>query len=163
MIFGKYMKFLTIIAILLALVFFYASKHNIFQRAGKGEAKYTHTRRVGNMLIGGMMSDRDKIDSFANDIMEDDAFNKHWSLLEKSNELRKAGDYNGAIKARIEALEYAQGIGQKFQTKIGLARLYRMNGQYDLAIKEYEWCINYSNRPDVIEKLTAEIDEIKQR
>ena len=159
---SKWVKFIVIGGILFVLIFLGISTYNTYQKPLKDGNKYIYTKKDGTMLIGGMKSDKEKIDSFAEDMTREDDFNKHWDLLDKSNELRKKGDYKGAIEYRLESLEYAKGIGQKFQVKLGLAKLYKMDKQYDLAIKEYEWCIEYSNRPDVIEKLKTEIDAIKK-
>jgi tetratricopeptide (TPR) repeat protein len=156
----KWVKTLIIVGILSALYFLVALKYGHFR--GGGENGYVHTRAVGTMLVGGMKADKDKIDFFADDMLKDDQFNDYWNLLDKSNELRKTGDYKGAIEFRLKALKFAKGIGQEFQTKLGLAKLYQMDNQYELAIKEYEWCIQYSNRPDVIQQLESEIENIRQ-
>ena len=133
--------------------------------AKKGSPELTyHTKHEssnGVMIIGGMAKNKDKIDSFK-DSLEEESFSKLWDTLDLSNKYRKEGNIVKAIEIRKEALQYAKGKGDQFQVHSGLARLYNENKQYDLAIKEYEWCIDYSNRPDVIVKFQHEIKNIKK-
>lgn len=120
----------------------------------------TYGAGSGSMLVGGMSKNKDQIELFV-DSMQEKSFEQFWNMLDISNKHRKNGDLEKAIAVRNEALKYADGKTDIYQVRSGLARLYKENKQYDLAINEYEWCINYSNRADMIEKFQAEINSIK--
>lgn len=155
----KIVKILVPIVLFLFLITFGISKYN----EGKKEKKLTyhtmHESKGGVMIIGGSADDKTKIDAFKDSLEEDDSY---WDNLHISSDYRRKGDINNAIIYTKKALEVARSKGDQFQARMGLARLYGMNKQYDLAIEEYKWCIDYSNRPDVIEKLQAEINAIKK-
>jgi len=153
----KWIKIVLISSLLFTILFLGIST---YKKSGKSQNQFVCVKKIGNMLIGGTKPNQEKIDSFTEGLIKDDDFNKYWDLLDKSNELRKKPDYKGAIVYRVKALDYAQGIGQQFQARMGLAKLYEMDRQYDLALKEYEWLLDHSKRSDVIEKLKESHDRV---
>lgn len=89
------------------------------------------------MTMGGMASDKEKIDLFKKDLEQDDDF---WEYLDKSDKYTKNGEYLNAI----EELKKATSIYPGDHTPhTRLTNLYEKIGQYDLAIKEYDWVIRY--------------------
>lgn len=157
----KIIKYAVIGSVLFCLLFLGISTYKKSEESNKLTYHTEYKTDNSAMLIGGAANNRENIDAFKNEL-EEENFNKHWNLINKSNEFRKIGDYEKAIEFRIKSMEYAKGLGQKYQGRLGLAKLYEMNSQYDLSIQEYEWCIKNSDRPDVIEKLQAEVDAIKK-
>ena len=158
----RLIKFAVILAVFFGLLFFGISKYDVQNKINNRYGYFTSVKRKDSaMLISGMAKDRKKIESFKNDFERDDDFNKYWDQLHLASKYRKQGDYEKAIFHRQKSLEFAHGVGQRFQTKMGLAKIYEMNKQYVLAIKEYEWCVGYSKRPDVIKKLKTAIERIE--
>ncbi|MFH1664782.1 MAG: tetratricopeptide repeat protein [Candidatus Omnitrophota bacterium] len=158
---NKKIKYIVIMLIFAFLLLWGYSQYSAKLNKPKLTYHTKHETKNSTMLIGGMAKDKDKIDAFKNSL-EEGNFRNFWDNLHLSSDCKKKGDYENAILYSKKALECAQGKGDEFQARMGLARLYKETKQYDLAIKEYEWCINYSNRPDVIEQLKSEIKNIKR-
>jgi len=146
-------------AIFLGLLLFGISKYKPIRKPDK---KLIHVTTTDNMLIGGLASDKEKIESFKKDFERKDDFNKLWEQLDISNDFRKKGDYEKAIFYREKALEFAKGQGECFQVRMGLAKLYEMAKHYDLALEEYNWLLNNTKRPDVIKELMESRERIEK-
>jgi len=117
------------------------------------KSKKTYTTSSGTMLIGGMASDKNKIEDFKKSLENDKAHRKFWDYIHMSSAEQEKKDYEKAIFYENKALEAARGKGDEFQARMGLARLYEQTKQYKLALEQYDWLLDYSNRPDVIAKL----------
>lgn len=102
-----------------------------------------HKSDSGVMLIGGMGSDKDKIDSFKEDLEKD---RQYWDYIHKASRYEEQGDYRNAIIFREKALELAEVDGDVWQARAGLGRLYGKLGEYDCALKEYDWLQTYQAR-----------------
>src|SRR4030042_1509210 len=142
--------------ILVFLLTFGISRYNINKRA---EKKSTYVTSTGNIIMGGMASDKEKIESFKKSVEEDSKFRKYWDLLHLSSKYEKEENYNTAIETRREALSYARTKGDVFQVIWGLIRLYEKTGQYELAIKEIDKVKTVNDREDVLKKA----EEIRKR
>lgn len=88
---------------------------------------------AGVMTMGGMASDKNKIDSFKKDLEDDEFLN----YLEASYNYEKKGDNQNAVIQGEKALEFAKSAGDVWQVRAGLATLYEKIGKYDLALKQY--------------------------
>lgn len=154
-------KFITFGIVFIFLMVWGYSRYSTQKVAPKQTYHTSYKTENSAMLIGGMAKDREKIDTFKKGL-EEENFRAYWDNLHLASSYEKKGDIGNAILYTKKALEIAKSKGDTFQAKMGLARLYRENKQYELAIEEYEWCIEYSNRPDVIEKLQGEIDAVRK-
>lgn len=154
---SKFIKISIITSIFFGLILFGISKYN----TGKAHRKNFHIVNSGNMLIGGMKNGKEKIESFKASL-EEDSFKKFWDQLNLSNQYRRKGDYANAIKLRKEALKLARGKGDEFQVRMGLAKLYEATKEYGLALEEYDWLLDYSDRSDVVEELNESRKRIER-
>ena len=93
-----------------------------------------HKSDTGVMTIGGMASDKAKIDSFKKGLEEDKCLN----YLEASYSYKKQGDYQNAVIQAEKALELAKSRGDHWMVRTELAELYEQIGKYDLALKQYD-------------------------
>lgn len=95
---------------------------------------------AGVMIIGGMASNKDKLDSFKNSLEQDREYSDH---IYAAIQYEKSGDFENAISEREKALESTKYLGDIWEARAGLATLYEKVGKYDLAIKQYDWIIPY--------------------
>jgi len=86
------------------------------------------------MLLGGMTSDKKKIDSFKRDLEEDECS----SYLDESYNYKKQGDYQNAIVQAEEALKLAKTINELWMIRTELADLYEKVGKYSFALNQYD-------------------------
>lgn len=118
----------------------------------------SHKTKNSAMLIGGMASDKDKVDIFRDGLEEKD-FRKYWDLLHEASAYSKEGNYGEAIRKNKEALNYAKSRGDIFQVYWGLARLYEKSGEYELALRILDKVPEVNDRKDV----QQEAEEWKKR
>ena len=107
-----------------------------------------YTTRSGNIIIGVMASDKDKLESFKRDLDKDkdDPFNRY---LDVAYSYKDKGDYEKAIQYGERALKIAvdeMGSSPQYMVRDILAKLYEKTGKYDNAIKEFETAIKISPR-----------------
>lgn len=99
-----------------------------------------HKSEAGVMLISGMSSDKDKLDSFKKSLEKDKEYSDH---IYVAIQYEKNGDFENAIIEREKALATTKNLGDIWGARVGLAKLYEKVGKYDLAIKQYDWIIPY--------------------
>lgn len=95
---------------------------------------------AGVMTMGGMASDKDKLDSFKKSLEQDKEYSDH---MYAAIQYEKSGDFENAIREREKAIEVTKYLGDIWMARAGLAKLYEKVGKYDLAIKQYDWIIPY--------------------
>ena len=112
------------------------------------------------MTMGGMASDKEKIDSFKKSMEEE---SEYYDYLEASYSYEKKGDYQNAVTEGEKALEFAKARGDHWMVRASLAKLYEKVGKYDLALKQYDWIIPYQEEALVDAQKTNNKLEIERR
>ena len=95
------------------------------------------------MTIGGMPSDKEKIDSFKKDLEQNNDSNNFWECIDKSDSYTKKGEYSQAVQELKKATII---YPNNHMPHAFLAQLYEKTEQYDLSIKEYDWVIEYQTQ-----------------
>jgi tetratricopeptide (TPR) repeat protein len=90
---------------------------------------------AGVMTIGGMASDKDKLDSFKKSLEQDKEYSDR---IYAAIQYEKSGDFENAIREREKALEGTKYVGDIWEARVRLATLYEKVGKYDLALKQYD-------------------------
>ncbi|MBU1808577.1 MAG: hypothetical protein KJ661_03335 [Candidatus Omnitrophica bacterium] len=95
------------------------------------------------MTMGGMASDKEKIDYFKRDLEQDDESNRFWEHMDKYDRYTQKGEYSNAIEELKKASVIYPG---DHMPHVFLAKLYEKTEQYEFAIKEYGWVIQYQEK-----------------
>lgn len=95
-----------------------------------------YTTSTSNIIIGGMSSDKDKLDSFKRDLERDNEYSMH---IEHAYNYKKIGSYKKSIDEFKKALSIYPGDSTAHEE---LADLYEKIAEYELSINEYNWAIN---------------------
>lgn len=133
-------KILIISSITIFLILFGISQYKNIGIKKSPTYATVHKSEAGVMLISGMGSDKNKLDSFKKSLEEDKEYSDH---IYASIQYEKNGDFEKAIIEREKALATTKNLGDIWGARVGLATLYEKVGKYDLAIKQYDWIIPY--------------------
>jgi len=139
----KITKIFTIGSVMLFLILFGISQYKYIRVKVSPIYTTTHRSNAGVIAMGGMASDKDKIDSFKNDLEKKDTLGIYQDYINSAIAYKEKGDYEKAIKEALEALKI---YPNNWTTHSVLVDLYELAGKYDLALKEYDWLILYQEK-----------------
>lgn len=136
----KITKISIISGVVIFLLLFGVSQYKYIKVKTSPVYTTAYKSNAGVMLIGGMASDKNKLDSFKKSLEQDKEYSDH---IYAAIQYEKNGDFENAISEREKALENTKNYGDIWEARVGLAKLYEKIGKYDLAIKQYDWIIPY--------------------